>query len=201
MNRLIAIAVFALVFTATSAHAEGGYFSANLGLSIVPDLDQEIAGIPVSEASFDPGFRIAGALGYDFGAFRAEGEIGYRTNDAADGSIVGLGPGPLEGDVSVLSFMANGYYDFHSADSSLVPYLGVGLGLASIDANISAPLLAPFPQIMDDSATVFAYQFMVGLGFNVSPATTITADYRYFSTTNPEFTPGNAFISGLPDIE
>lgn len=203
MKRLILTAVLALVFIATSAHAadKGMYVSGNVGLGIVPELDQEIAGTLVTTAEFDIGFRIAGAVGYDFGAFRVEGEIGYRTNDADEGTIGGFFPVPIDGDISVLSFMVNGYYDFPAATPSLAPYVGVGLGVANIDADISVPSFAPFPQIVDDSATVFAYQFIAGLGFNISPTTTITADYRYFATTDPEFTPGNAFVPGLPDLE
>jgi len=202
LKRIIMVAVLALVLISTSAHAadKGMYVSGNVGLSIIPELDQEIAGTLVTTADFDVGFRISGVVGYDFGAFRVEGEIGYRTNDADDGTIVGLGPGPINGDISTLSFMVNGYFDYHSAFPSLLHYVGVGLGVASIDADISNPLLAPFPQIVDDSATVFAYQLIAGLGYNVSPTTTITADYRYFATTDPEFTPGNAF-SGSPDLE
>ena len=196
MKRLLVIAIFALVFITTSAQAadKGMYVSGIAGLSLVPKLDQEISGARVFEPDFDPGVKIAGALGYDYGVLRAEVEIGYLTNEANDGVAIGSGSGPVEGDVSVLSFMVNGYYDFHTANFSLVPYLGVGIGGASIDAIIIAPLLAP-SQVVDDSATVFAYQFMAGLGWNVSPTITLTADYRYFATTDPEFT-----IPGSPDL-
>jgi len=203
MNRLLAIVALIFFFIAPSAHAadKGMYVSGNLGLSLVPDLDQEIIGFGmVSDVSLDLGFRIGGVLGYNFGAFRAEGEIAYRTNDTDDGNIVGLGPGPVEGDISALSFMVNGYYDFHSANSPLVPYLGVGLGFASIDADITAPFLTPLP-LIDDSATVAAFQFMAGFGYNINPTTTLTFDYRYFGTTDPEFSPGPAFVPGTPDIE
>ncbi len=201
MKRLLVMAIFALVFITTSAQAadKGMYVSGIAGLSLVPELDQEISGTRVLETDFDPGIKIAGALGYDFGAFRAEVEIGYLTNEANDGVAIGSGSGPVEGDVSVLSFMVNGYYDIHTPNFSLVPYLGVGIGGASIDAHIIAPFL-PSTQVVDDSATVFAYQFMAGFGWNVSPSITLTADYRYFATTDPEFTPGNAFPSGSPDL-
>ncbi len=200
MKRLLVMAIFALVFITTSAQAadKGMYVSGIAGLSLVPELDQEISGTRVFETDFDPGIKIAGALGYDFGALRAEVEIGYLTNEANDGMGFG-GSGPVEGDVSVLSFMVNGYYDIHTPNFSLVPYLGVGIGGASIDAHIIAPFLAP-SQVVDDSATVFAYQFMAGFGWNVSPSITLTADYRYFATTDPEFTPGNAFVPGSPDL-
>ena len=200
MKRLLVMAIFALVVITTSAQAadKGMYVSGIAGLSLVPKLDQEISGTRVFETDFDPGIKIAGALGYDSGALRAEVEIGYLTNEVNDALAVGFGSGPVEGDFSVLSFMVNGYYDIHTPNFSLVPYLGVGIGGASIDAHIIAPFLAP-SQVVDDSATVFAYQFMAGFGWNVSPKITLTADYRYFATTDPEFTPG-AFFSGSPDL-
>jgi opacity protein-like surface antigen len=184
MKRLILTAIFALVFITTSAQAadKGMYVSGNLGVSILSDADNEALGI-VIESSYDPGFNIGGAIGYNYGSVRAEGEIIYRRNDADELSVFGLSA-PADGEVSAISFMVNGYYDFHSANSSMVPYLGGGLGAASVDLDISA-LGVP---LGDDSATVFAYQFMAGLGFNISPTTTLTAGYRYFATSDPEFT-------------
>jgi len=201
MKRLLVMAIFALVFITTSAQAadKGMYVSGIAGIVLVPKLDQEISGARVFETDFDPGIKIAGALGYDFGSFRAEVEFGYLTNEVNDGVRIGIGSGPVEGDVSVISFMVNGYYDIHTRNFSLVPYLGVGIGGASIDAHITAPFLAPSTQVVDDNDTVFAYQFMAGLGWNISPTMTLTVDYRYFATTDPEFTPGNAFL-GLPDL-
>ena len=202
MKHFILMAVFALVFITTSAQAadKGLYVSGIGGVSLVPKLDQEISGTRVFETDFDLGSKFAGALGYDYGALRAEVEFGYVTNDANDGDAVGFLSGPVEGDVSVLSVMVNAYYDIHTPNFSLVPYFGVGLGGASIDAQIITPFLGPSAQVVDDDDTVFAYQFMAGLGWNVSPTITLTLDYRYFATTDPEFTPGNAFIPGSPDL-
>ncbi len=201
MKRLLVVAIFALVFITTSAQAadKGIYMSGIAGISLVPKLDQEISGARVFETDFDPGSKFAGALGYDFGTFRVEGEFGYLTNSVNDGDAIGTGSGSVEGDVSVLSFMVNAYYDIHTRNFSLVPYLGVGIGGASIDADIIAPFLGPSTQVVDDKDTVFAYQFIAGLGWNVIPTMTLTIDYRYFATTDPEFTPGNAF-PGSPDL-
>jgi opacity protein-like surface antigen len=186
MKRLLVTAVFALVFITTSAQAadkgKGMYFSGNLGVSILSDADNEALGI-VIETSYDPGFNIGGAFGYNYGSVRAEGEITYRSNDADTLSVLGV-PFPADGEESAISFMVNGYYDFHSANSSMVPYLGGGIGVASVDANISAIGIP----LVDDSATIFAYQFMAGLGFNINPTTTLTVGYRYFATSGLEFT-------------
>ncbi len=201
MKRMIA--VLALVFIATSAHAadKGMYVSGNVGLSLVPEVDLNIVGFPTfASVNLDAGFIIGGALGYNFGAFRAEGEISYRTNDTDDGTTVFLpGAVPVGGDISALSFMVNGFYDLHSPNSPLVPYLGVGLGFANIAADVTAPSLSPLA-IVDDNATVAAIQLMAGLGYNINPTTTLTFDYRYFATDNPEFSCGPALIC-VADLE
>ena len=145
MTRLLAIAVLALVFTGTSVHAEGYYVSGNLGASILSDSDVEQAGF-VLETTFDAGFTIGAAIGHDYGNIRAEGELAFRTNSIDDLSFLGFIL-PAEGDVSSLSFMGNGYYDFRSADSAFGPYLGAGLGFANVTVDASLGGLTP----LDDS--------------------------------------------------
>ena len=186
MKRLIVMAVFVLVFITTSTHAadKGMYVSGNLGLSIASDSDISVSGVDVAEISFDPGLVIGGALGYDYGNIRAEGEIAYHFWDMDE---ITFGPlflgcpctGPIDGDASALSFMLNGYYDFPVANSSLAPYLGGGIGVANITVD--------FAGFGDDSDVVFAYQFMAGIGFEINPSTTLTVGYRYFATTDPDF--------------
>jgi len=192
MKRFILMAIFALVFITTSAHAadRGMYVSGNLGLTILSDSDN-VYSVPAFnfETSYDPGFNIGGAIGYNFGSARAEAEIAYHSNDVDEFSVGGFGI-PADGTASAISFMANGYYDFHSANSSVVPYLGGGIGFANVNLDVSIFGL----EVVDDSATVFAYQVMAGLGFNINPTTTLTAGYRYFATSDPEFNDS----SGIP---
>lgn len=195
MKRLIVMAIFALVFITTSAHAadKGMYVSGNLGISLLSDSDVEQSGFPTIETSFDLGFNIGGAIGYDYGNIRAEGEIAYRLNDIDEFAVLGfIFPGG--GDVSALSFMVNGYYDLHSANSPLVPYLGLGVGFANVmvDASVGGiPLL-----VADDDDLVFAYQFMAGIGYEISPTTALTVGYRYFQTSDASFSD-----PGFPDVE
>jgi len=106
---------------------------------------------------------------------------------------------PVDEDVSALSFLVNVYYDFHIANSYLVPYVGLGSGFSVINADITAPNVSSLA-LIDDSAAVLAYQFMAGLGYNVSPTTTLTLDYRYFGSTSPEFSCGPALICA-DDVE
>ena len=186
MKRFILMAVFALVFITTSAQAadKGMYISGNLGVSIASDSDATFGGIDLGSIQFDPGFNIGGAIGYDSGTIRAEGEIAYHSWDidtvVLSSAWVGCPcSGPIsDSSSSALSFMANGYYDFHSTESALVPYLGVGVGIASIAYDI---------QGFTDSAAIFAYQFMAGMSYDISPKAALTAGYRYFSGTDADF--------------
>ncbi len=153
------------------------------------DTTLSVFDIEFVEISFDPGLNIGGAFGYDYGKGRIEFEIAYRGWDMDTFTIPGVIAGVVipgcpcsgtqPGDASALSFMINGYYDFHSASSPLAPYLGAGIGLASINADIGLGA--------DERDTVFAYQLMAGIGYDINPTTVLTVGYRYFGTTDPEF--------------
>ena len=182
MKRFLMTMVFAAVFMATSAQAADGklYFSGSVGLSITDDLD-----FPGINFSFSPGFNVGGALGYDMGRFRVEGEIRYSTVDLDE--VNGI-PSPINVDLSELTFMANGYYDVEMKNSPLTPYLGVGLGLVSseIDGGV-------FGSADEED---FGYQFMVGLGFDVTPSTILIAEYRFLGIADSDSPNTHAFIFG-----
>jgi len=168
--------VFATIMMATSAQAAQGkpYFAGTFGFGILTDVD--VGGI---EISFDPGWGVMGAIGYDMGEFRVEGEFGYHTYDVDEVTFGGT-PVPASGDVSALSFKANGYFDIEM-DSPVTPYVGGGLGIVDLDLSGA------------DGGTEIAYQFMAGLGYEISRTTVLTAGYRFFGFTDNE----GAFIHEL----
>src|SRR3546814_14277895 len=86
------------------------------------------------------GYDCEGTVGYDFGAFRAEVEVGYREADIKEGRFVApgipsqangtgsfVGSTPLNGDSNALSFMVNGMFDFGD-DDGLQGFVGGGAG-------------------------------------------------------------------------
>jgi len=190
MKRFILTAVLALVFIATSAHAadKGMYVSGNLGVSLAADSNFSVSGVDVFEISLDTGFNIGGALGYDYGQFRAEFEIAYHAWDTDKGTIPGVidgvvipscpCTGPVDGDASALSFMVNWYYDFPVVNLPVSPYLGLGIGGAIVTGDIT--VLGG-----DDSDLAFAYQIMAGIGFEINPLANLTVGYRFFSHRGP----------------
>jgi len=182
MKRLLMVLMIASVFMATSAQAANGkvYFSVNAGLTLTDDMD-----VPGLNLSFDPGYNVGGAVGYDFGKFRAEGEITYRSSDldTANGAAV-----TVDSDVSALSFMANGYYDHEMGNSPLTPYVGFGMGVVDSDLNVTGTSVG--------SETNFAYQFMLGLGYGITPNVVMTGGYRYFGVADSVVPNSHEFVFG-----
>ncbi len=169
------------------AHAdEGWYVSGQAGASILTSSElDEPTGILAAlgtEINFDVGYDLSGALGYHWGLFRVEGEITYAQSDIDEFEIGGFSVGG-SGDVNSLGFMANAFKDFEISDGWQF-YLGGGIGYAIVSINDASIVGVP---LADDDDSVFAYQLGTGIGYQMSPETTFSLDYRYFATVDPEF--------------
>ena len=102
-------------------------------------------------------------------------------NDAAKGTQ------SVDGNFSMLAFMANVDYDFDTG-SRWVPYVGGGIGVATISVDAEN---ATGTSLVDDSDTVFAYQVGAGIGYEFpleeGRSITVSLDWRYFGTQAPTF--------------
>lgn len=162
------------------ADSDGWYVTGKAGASRL--VKSDVSGSATSgDASFDDGPVGLVGLGYGFGPFRAEGELGYRENDLK--SFSG-GAGAASGEVRTWSMMANGFYDFN-VGGSVTPYVGAGVGVARVDLDgISQGGTA----LADDRDDVFAFQAMAGLRVPLSDRLSADLGYRFFTTQNPDFT-------------
>jgi opacity protein-like surface antigen len=177
MSRKSALAAGAIFVFSTGVHAEDGlYASVGGGVSFAQDIDFSDAGQTVT-LELDPGFLVGGALGYQWQAFRLEGEFTFLQNDADKLSALGVSVG-ADGDLSVLSGFANAYFDFDT-QTPWTPYVGGGLGVANVSIN-DLSVVGSLP--VDDDDTVFAYQVKAGVGYRLSPTMDITAGYRFLGT-------------------
>lgn len=123
----------------------------------------------------DDGFGFAAALGTTTPTFvRVEVETAFRTSDVARQCAATCAP--ASGQTESLSLLLNGLYDLPTG-IALRPYLGVGAGLALVSFD-SAEVGA------DGDDVVFAYQFLGGIGWEVSRRVTLAAGYRYFATSD-----------------
>ena len=105
--------------------------------------------------------------------------------DAFDEGVKGTQD--IDGNFSMLAFMANVDYDFDTG-SRWVPYVGGGLGVATISVDTETDTGT---SLVDDSDTVFAYQVGAGIGYEFpleeGRSITVSLDWRYFGTQAPTF--------------
>jgi OOP family OmpA-OmpF porin len=160
---------------------QGWYSSLGAGLNILRNSDIKGSGFE-THGDFNDGYVVNGAIGYQWGHLRGEGEIGYRHNDLDH--LTGLG-GKGSGDASAIDLMANGYYDFLPY-SKFDPYIGAGIGVARVDYSSLAG--AAGTTLIDQTDTKFAYQGIVGARYLIAPQWDLGAEYRYFATLTPHVT-------------
>jgi len=191
---LLCCLISAVMLGSTAFAATGPYLGVQVGGTWLEDADVDYDNpfFIDDEVEFDTGFNVGLAAGYDFGMARLEGEVAYRQNDL-DKIEINFAPGDVEtfsldGDVSALSFMLNGYLDIETG-SPITPYLGAGLGVANVSANDVKIKDPDFGNVkfVDDDDTVFAYQFSAGIAFALNEALALDLGYRYFATSDPEF--------------
>ncbi len=156
-----------LFWSSVALGAEQMYAGVQAGAVFLEDADTE--GIDIE---FDTGFGILGALGYDMGQLRLEGEFGYRENDVDRIEIF-----EVDGEASAVSLMVNGFVDFET-QGTVTPFVGAGIGIANIEVELEGD---------DEDDTVFAYQLAAGLGLALTEVTTLDLSYRFFATSDPEF--------------
>ena len=186
---LIGVFLVAVMFSATGFAADK-YVSGSIGISWMNDTTFEdvytFEGEDLVEAiDYGSGITLTGAFGCDYGDYRAEAELGYQTNDVESYSVMFEGDteeeGDLEGDVSVVSLMGNGYYDIDLGGIEF--FLTAGVGVAQVDFN-------DISDVDEDDAsynaseTTLAYQLGAGFGIPVSDGIMLDARYRYFATTD-----------------
>lgn len=177
----VGFALAAALFAGQAKASQPGWYAGGvLGLSILHDSDNSFSGGGSSVTEYDAGVGFGFLGGWDFGNnIRAELELSYRINDADRQRSPTAG---LHGTTSALAIMGNGFYDFHLGQWT--PFAGVGLGFARVASDIDASGTL----LVDDSDIVFAYQFIGGVGYNITPQFIMSLDYRIFGTTDPELT-------------
>ncbi|CAA7612740.1 OmpA family protein [Magnetospirillum sp. UT-4] len=116
----------------------------------------------VTGTDSDWGWLGLGQVGYSFGAPKVEFELGYRANDNIDS----------------LTTMVNVLYDFMPT-SKWHPMVGAGIGWAFLDGDFAGTNAK-------NSDNAFAYQGILGLGYDISNNFMLKTQYRYLGTTDTD---------------
>jgi OOP family OmpA-OmpF porin len=197
MMRKLAV-VLALASTALASPAlardNAWYVGVEGGAMIVEDLDFDVNGVgDAATVDHDYGYDADAVIGYDFGGFRLEAEVGYRSATvdgltssvptpffAGNGALANAGSGTFDyagGRTSALSFMVNGLLDF-GPDDGLQGFVGGGAGVARVKSDLALTTNGSF---LDDSDTVFAWQALAGIRAPLTDTIDATLKYRFFN--------------------
>jgi opacity protein-like surface antigen len=217
---LFFLTVFAAVcFTGLPAKASERYISGMGGmiwpstLHLVDTYQYEMFN-GYQDYALGRGFNVLGAIGCSYGSsFRLEGEVGYQRCDVKTaingedgvpyehpldeaGNNFSSDPWDMKGEVSVLSLMANGYYDFKLA-KNIELYATAGIGVAqvslkdvhevtTIEGNGSGGYIFypnTNPGYSAQEKTI-AWQVGAGVAVPISGKIKLDLRYRYFATTD-----------------
>ncbi len=171
------------IFGTSFAVAGNMYMNGNLGAVWLIDSDISQSDGTKGTAEYDTGFGITGALGYDFGMFRVEGEVGYRKNGYDKVGASGQPKANSGGDVSSWDLMVNGYLDIKT-ETPFTPYLGLGIGGAFLD---SSAVNAGGITMGSDNDSVFAFQAIAGVAYTFAEVWMAQLEYRFFGTSDPTY--------------
>ncbi len=195
MNKifLILVALAGTGFTSQSAEAEGKYVSACAGVSWMPEMHVNNTNSSydyMDHYSMKPNTALSGAIGYDYGSFRVEGELGYFRNNFKSVVFTGTDENgapfsdlsyACKGNVSVVTLMAHGYYDLNLGGNITI-YTTAGVGGAQVSFNN----VATTSENYGNNINTFALACQIGAGVTTSITEKITLDirYRYFTTSD-----------------
>jgi len=174
------IVVLCLSFLPAQSFAEDtkrdNFYGSISGLVVVvEDSTIKVDGVDAGELELDTGLGLAVALGKKFGNdFRGEIEYTHRRNEHADMEDIYA---------HTYTAMFNLVYDIEN-DSSITPYLGGGLGIGWLEGA---------------DGSEFAYQFLAGVGYDVTESVDLIIGYRYAGMTDADWDVGTMKYSASID--
>jgi OmpA-OmpF porin, OOP family len=193
--RTTLLAATALALAGTASAANGWYMSLGAGWNWLEESDYSVDGGETYDGrnEYDTGYIIAGAVGYDWGRWRAELEVAYRdnnidciTNSSGGGSC--FDPGSNDG-IWELSQMVNVLYDI-PLGGRFSASVGAGVGGVLVVADQAMVNYGGSEPDLDDY--VVAGQLIAQVGYDLSERWQLYADYRYLLADDPEsFHPNN----------
>lgn len=190
-----------MLFSIAGAHAdtkEGPYVSATGSFVFANDLKkkEKVFGEDLKkEYELKNSFGGSLAVGYIVDQWRVELEGLYRKNkfnkEKASGSATPANNGTFDykGHSRNFALMANVYYDI-PLDCNFSAYVGAGLGVAFNEiklTQIDGIDAAYLKKINKTNSTLFAWQLMGGLQYEITENVTAFAGYRLFATGKPSY--------------
>jgi opacity protein-like surface antigen len=162
------------------------YIKADVGGTWTEDTDlEEFFGVNTAgvRVRFDPGYRLGLRLGMlvtDW--FAAEAETGVMGSEIDSLTA----PSSVDARLSNIPFMLNARFQPPNR-TRLTPYVGGGLGVSGAILDVGHMDLGFAHLHGTQSDAVFAYQAFAGVRYALNDRMGLSAEYRYFGTTEPEW--------------
>ncbi len=204
MKKLFLGSISAIALIGTQTHAQEGNWYAGVDgyVSFLGSESATRADLNVLNA-YNTGGGFAGLLGYDFGTLRLEGELGKHYNNlerlaVTTDATLGLASGTATGGrTHSTHYMFNAVIDLDelSGDMAFEPFIGGGLGVATVKLQQLA--VAAAPAYVNASDDALAYQLFAGVRTALSDNVDLSLKYRYMDTNDgdPLDRLGNSFKS------
>lgn len=181
MNKKVLFGMFGLAagsMMADSAIATfNPYVAVKGGYSILSKKDN---------VKYKNGFVGAAEFGVSYDAWRLGLEVAYRQNkikNETTNAVVRVDGNKVYDKINALSAMVNVYYDYALTDECSL-YLGLGLGVAKTN-------FVAVNTKVETGKTVFAWQVMAGVAYDINESWTVEAGYRLFNTSKVKMTAQN----------
>jgi opacity protein-like surface antigen len=131
-----------------------------------------------SENALDRTAVIGGGIGYKGPWLRTDVTLDYS---APGYRATILAPGDTTAKVSALTALLNGYLDLGTW-YGLTPYLGAGAGVSQIKVtDYTSTAAPPFTQGLSNTQWKFAWAFMGGTAYSITPELAVDLGYRYLN--------------------
>ncbi len=179
---LFSAALLASGMVAAAAPVDGMYTRVFGGYTYLPDnVSSSFEGLVRNHSSYNGGYNVGGAFGYQSNPLRYEVEYTYLSAGARRFYVNYIEQTGVSGSSSANLLMANIYYDFPELVSTLSPYVGIGLGYAYLQSKLDST--GPNGRTyFDVTANEFAYQATAGLTYNFAENYALHLNYRYVAT-------------------
>jgi opacity protein-like surface antigen len=99
--------------------------------------------------------------------------------------VSSTGRANLDGDLDITTGFVNVLRDFRG-ESFITPYVGIGLGVAYHELDVSG-VDGAVPDFGGQTTVTVAYQAMAGVSFEVGDNMDILAGYRYMGAWEPDY--------------
>lgn len=168
-----------------------------LGLGLTGTQDSSISATGTNgDLSLDNGYTANASIGYmppvqgTPGGPRVEAEVLFSEGDVGTSTVNGVSTS-VNGRLRQTSYMVNALYDFNM-NSSVMPYLGAGLGWGQVRLPKNSTL-----GNVTDQDNVFVWQLLTGIGYQpISlPYTVFNLGYRFHATGDSNFGTSTAGVN------